>query len=102
MHHPDGANHHQQLGYVSSSAIMQICSMLVSDSIFRLPVGNPRRCGSHRHLLQGLFAGDAQGFHLLGKLAERLQQQVDLPAPGLPPIRDRTARHHVAAKHAVK
>ena len=58
--------------------------------------------GTHRHLLQRFFPGDVQGLHLLGKLAQRLQQQGGFPGAWITADQNGTAGHHTAAQHAVK
>ncbi len=60
--------------------------MLVSDSILDCQSAGQ---GDERALppVAATLAGDIQRFHLLRQFAQRLQQRVDFPAPGLPPIR---------------
>ncbi len=60
--------------------------MLVSDNILSCQSAGQ---GDERALppVAATLPSDIQRFHLLGQFAQRLQQQVDFPAPGLPPIR---------------
>ena len=81
----------------SSSAIWQICSMLVSGEHIEISGRQPQAVKAHRYLLQRLFPGDVQRFHVFRQSAQRLQQQRRFTRPGLPPIRI-AAWHHATAE----
>ncbi len=100
VHHLDRVDHHQLRLFLFGDQANLL------DTGFRQHVQvagrQPEAVSAHRHLLQRFLAGDVQGFHLLGQLAQHLQQQSTFTGAGVAADQDRAARHHAAAQYAVK
>ena len=100
MHHLDRVDNHQLrlfvIGYLAD-----LFNAGLGEHI-EISGRQPQAVSAHRYLLQRLFPGDVQRFHVFRQSAQRLQQQRRFTRPRTAANQNCAARHHATAEHAVK